>query len=90
MKGLARSVIKAAQFLEISGDDVVDPDSAVKSLESIAHELQGTGDTERFALREALDELAEEERSAASGSASRPEVIEFYRTFMENMGLEGG
>jgi hypothetical protein len=90
MSALARSVIEAALFLESSGDDVVDPDSAVKALETIAHELQGTGDTERLARREALDEWIEEDRSRASGSASRPEVIEFYRTSMEDMGLEGG
>jgi hypothetical protein len=88
MKALARSVIEAALSLELSGDDVVDPDSAVKALESIAHELQGMGDTERLALREALDELIEEERSRPSGSTSRAEVIEFYCTFMEKFGLE--
>ena len=88
MRALARSVIEAALFLELSGDDVVDPDSAVKALEGIAHELQGTDVTERLALRGALDELMEAEKSRPGGSAYRPEVVEFYRTFMGNFGLE--
>jgi hypothetical protein len=76
-------------FLELSGDDVVDPDSAVNALENIAHELGSIGDAERLALREVLGELIEEEQAGPSGSAPRREVIEFYQSFMENFGLEG-
>ena len=90
MKALARSVIETALFLELSGDDVVDPDSAVRALEGIAQELAGTGDAERLALREVLDELIGREQAGPGGSAPRPEVIEFYRSFMENFGLQGG
>jgi hypothetical protein len=39
MKALARSVIEALLFLEMSGDDIVDPDSALRAMENIAHEL---------------------------------------------------
>jgi hypothetical protein len=88
MKSLARSVIVTARFLELSGDDSVDPDFAVKALESIDHELRGIGEAERAALREALGELVEKEQAGPSGSAPRWEVIEFYQSFMENFGLE--
>jgi hypothetical protein len=83
-------VIEAALFLEVSGDDVVDPGSAVKALEGIAQELEGTGDAERLALREASEELIRRERAGPGGAAPRPEVIEFYSSFMENFGPQGG
>jgi hypothetical protein len=90
MKALARSVIEAALFLERSGDEVVDLDSAVRALEGVAHELAGTGDAERLALREVLDELIGRERAGPGGSAPRPEVIEFYQSFMGTFGLQDG
>jgi hypothetical protein len=89
MKALARSVIEAALFLETSGDDVVDPDTAVRALEGIAHELASTSEAERLALREVLDELIPEEQSGPDASASRAEAVAFYRSFMENFGLQG-
>jgi hypothetical protein len=89
MKALARSVIKATLFLEASGDDVVDPDAAVRALEGIAHELASTSEAERLALREVLDELIRAEQAGPSDSAPRAEAVAFYRSFMENFGLEG-
>jgi hypothetical protein len=82
-------VIEAALFLETSCDDIVDPDAAVSALEGIAYELANTGDAERFALREVLDELIEAEQTRPSGLAPRAVVIEFSRSFMENFGLQG-
>ncbi len=89
MKALARSVIEAALLIESSGDDVIAPDAAVRALEGIAHELASTSDAERLALREALDELIRAEQAGTGGSAHRAEVVAFYRSFMENFGLEG-
>jgi hypothetical protein len=88
MIALARSVIEAARFLELSSDDLVDPDAAGKALESIAHELGSIDESERGALREALDELIGDEQAGRDGSAPRTDVIEFYQSFMENFGLE--
>jgi hypothetical protein len=85
MKALARSVIAAVLFLELSGDDVVDPHSAVRAMENIGYELQGMSEAERTVLRDALDELIVEERSASS---PRQAVIKFYQCFMDNCGLE--
>ena len=88
MIALARSVIEAARFFELSSDDLIDPDTAVEALESIAHELGSLDEAERTSLREALDELIGDEQAGRDGSAPRPEVIEFYESFMENFGLE--
>jgi hypothetical protein len=90
MKALARSVIEAVLILQVAGDDVLSPDSAVRVLESIAHELAGASDDEGNALRTVLGELIEEELAGPYGSTPRPEVVEFYRSFMENLGLEAG
>jgi hypothetical protein len=90
MIALARSVIEAARFLELSSDDLIDPDAAVKILESIALELVRSDDAERTALREALDELIGEELAGREGCPSRQEVVDFYESFMENFGLEEG
>jgi hypothetical protein len=37
-------------FLELSGDEVIDPDSAVQALESISHSLRKASDEEKKAL----------------------------------------
>ena len=90
MIALARSVIEAARLLELSSDDLVDSDAAVRILESIALELNRIDDAERAALREALDELIGEELAGRDDSPPRQEVIEFYESFMENFSLEEG
>ena len=90
MIALARSVIEAARFFELTSDDLVDPDTAVKALEGIAHELGRIDDAERSALRDALDELIGEELAGRDGSPPRQEVVEFYESFMENFSLEEG
>jgi hypothetical protein len=88
MIALARSVIEAARLLELSSDDLIDPDAAVRILEGIALELDRTDDAERTALREALDELIGEEIAGRDGSPPRQEVVGFYESFMENFSLE--
>ncbi|MBV6843752.1 hypothetical protein KWH29_00015 [Xanthomonas campestris pv. paulliniae] len=50
MESLCRSLIAAFVFLELSGDDVVDPDSAISAAEGIAAELQGASLEERTAF----------------------------------------
>ncbi len=90
MIALARSVIEAARFLELSSDELFDPDAAIEALEGIAYELGRIDEAERAALREALDEMIGEELARRDGSPPRPEVIEFYESFMENFGLEEG
>ena len=79
MKTLARAVLILSGFLELSDDSIVDPDSAVAALESIAAELQEATPEEREALKRAAAEMAEE----SSGEAEK-----FFKSFMRSVGLD--
>jgi hypothetical protein len=79
MKTLAKVVVDLAGFLELSGDDVVDPDSAVMTLESMAAALASATPAEKKALRSAAAERAKGARGPARA---------FFRSFMEAAGLE--
>jgi hypothetical protein len=83
MKTLAKALINAAAFLELSSDDVVNPDGAVKALESIAYTLHSASPEEISVIREALHEMTEVERAGAA----RADVLEFYEQFLENCGV---
>jgi len=78
MKSLAKALVEAVAFLELSGDEVVDPDSAVRALEWIAECLKSASESEKQAL---LDYCQEK---AASGTEKQQE---FYKTFSVAMGL---
>ena len=54
MKTLAKALIRTAAFLELSGDDTINPDDAVRALEGIAHTLQSASPEELAAVRDAL------------------------------------
>jgi hypothetical protein len=69
----------ASGFLELSDDNVVDPDSAVGAIEDIAAALQEATPEEREALRRAAEEMAGE---------SRGEAKEFFKSFMHSVGLD--
>jgi hypothetical protein len=84
MTSLARAVIDAMQFLELSDDDTVDPHDALKTLESMTADLQKSTSEEKAALRQALKELT----AAEKRTYARPEVLEFYAEFMEAVGLQ--
>ena len=74
-----RAVLEAAAFLELATDDVLDPDAAVKELESMAYLLGQLDEKER----RRLVEFAE----AEADRASAVEYREFLRRFPEAMGL---
>jgi hypothetical protein len=83
MKTLAKALIQTAAFLELSRDDAVSPDDAVRALEDIAHTLQSASPEELAAVRDALQELAAEERAGFA----RADVLRFYEHFFESIGL---
>ncbi|ASK94183.1 hypothetical protein KWH04_20155 [Xanthomonas campestris pv. trichodesmae] len=70
MESLCKSLIAAFVFLELSGDDVVDPDSAMTAAEGMAAELQGASLEERTAFIRVC-----EQEAAAGKSASRDQAI---------------
>jgi len=79
MKALARAIVDLAGFLELSGDDVVDPDSAVTALESMAVELAKATPAEKRAIRAAAMERAK--------GARGPEKV-FFQSFLDALGLD--
>ena len=83
MKTLAKALIDAAAFFELSGDDAVNPDDAVKALESISHTLHAASSEEIAALREVLRKKVEEERAGLG----RADLLKFYEHFLESFGV---
>ena len=84
MQTLAKALVDALAFLELSGDDVVDPDSAVKVMESIAATLQEASEEERNAIVVA----AMRELNAQSAADAPEEVLDFYEHLAADLGLE--
>ena len=84
MKHLARALVDALAFLELSGDDVIDPDTAVKAMEMISATLQDASDEEVDALAQAaMDAL-----NAQSANDATEEVLDFYENLLVDLGLE--
>lgn len=71
-----RAVVEAAAFLELSPDEVVDADSAVKQLESLAYLLSESDKQHLVAFTQ-----AEAERVPSQ------DYRDFLRQFPEAMGL---
>ena len=85
MKSLCHAIIWSACFLELSPDDIVDPDSAVKALEDIATALRAATEDEKEAFRRACSEEALRlEKDAGPGYAA---TAEFIRSLPESVGI---
>ena len=80
---LAKALIEATAFIELSPDEVVDMDAGVKALESIAFTLRSASAEELAVIRRALEQLTTEELAGAA----RPKVLEFYTRFVDGFGL---
>src|SRR3954468_20106858 len=72
---LMRAVVEAAAFLELAGDDVVDPDIAVKELESMAYLLGQLNESEKRELVAFTE--------AEAGRTVSADYWEFLRQFPE-------
>ena len=83
MDKIARALVNAAAFLELSDEDVVDPDSAVAAMEDIVAALAGAS-TEEIA---ALQRAASEERKARAKRGADEDTLDFFDNFLENFGL---
>jgi hypothetical protein len=83
MDKLARALVNAAAFLELSGDDVVDPDSAVAAMEDIVAALAGASPEEVAALKSA----ASAEREARAKRGADEDTLDFFENFLENFGV---
>ena len=62
---LVHAIIDAVLFLESSGSDQVNPDSAVQCMENIASSLLRLEKSDQIALRTHFEEIAEKARDQA-------------------------
>jgi hypothetical protein len=63
MKTLSKVIVDVAAFLELSGDEVIDPDSAIKTMEMIRSELKEATPEEKKAIAAAATAAAVSARS---------------------------
>jgi hypothetical protein len=78
MRSLVKALVDLAAFLELSEDGVIDPDEAVRALESMTHCLQNASEEEKRAV---LD-YCQEQASAETGRRR-----EFFQGFGAAVGL---
>ena len=76
---LVRAVIDAFLLLESCGDDEVNPDTAVRGMESMASHLLELRPSDQLALRAELDQIA--------GRATDQSYREFVRALPDMIGL---
>ena len=84
MQTLAKAIVEVLAFLELSGDDVIDPAVAVKLMESMAATLQEASEEERDAIIGAA--MFELNRQSAADAPE--EVLDFYEHLGADLGLE--
>ncbi len=83
MKALARAVINAVAFLDLSAEDGLDSETAVQALDEISYNLSYCSEEEIQALSEVLEEM----RQSEIEDGPRQEMIEFLTTFLSAFGL---
>jgi len=82
MENLARAVVQAFAFLDLSDDDAIDPDAAVKAMEDLTSYLRNCTPEERQALKNAAAWHLKAENSSKN---PRKIVIKFYKTFTKDL-----
>jgi hypothetical protein len=83
MKTLCRAIIWIACFLEMSEDEVVDPDSAVKALEDLASVLQQATEGEKRTFAE----VCAEESAKLQKEPGYAQMAEFVRGLPAVLGI---
>jgi hypothetical protein len=77
------SLLHCMAFLELSGDEAVDPDWAVEAMEHVAWYLQHLSSSDAARLQQQLDRIV----IYASEQNWPAEVIGFLTKFLENCGV---
>jgi hypothetical protein len=83
MKNLCQAIIWSACFLELSPDDIVDPDSAVKALEDIATALLAATEEEKQAFRQ----TCAEEAARLENDPGYTKAVEVIRNMPHSVGI---
>jgi hypothetical protein len=81
MQHLAKAVVDAFAFLELSGDTEIDPDAAVQAMEMLTHDLRACFPEARAALKRA----AEAEYKAQKAAAAPRRVLRFSKEFTKDL-----
>jgi hypothetical protein len=81
MQHLAKAVVDAFAFLELSPDTEIDQDAAVKAMEMLTYDLRRCSPEERAALARAA--TAEYKAQKAAGASRK--VLKFYKEFTRDM-----
>ncbi|TWT34794.1 hypothetical protein [Blastopirellula retiformator] len=82
-RSLATALIDVCVFLGVSGDDIVDPDEAIRQLENIAACLKSLTIDEQDEFLAILSQLA----TVAPSSTDAQVRKEFLESLGENLGL---
>jgi|RhiMetdeSRZDD1v2_1073273.scaffolds.fasta_scaffold362276_2 hypothetical protein len=77
------ALLHVTAFLELSGDDTVDPDWAVEALEHVGHYLEQLPPDRIEAVREQLGRVRKFARKNKWGK----DAVEFFAEYLENVGL---
>lgn len=77
----AATIIKLLAAIELSSDDDLNPDAAIKLLELAASELSLANSDERFCISEAIDVLLDSDEDLST------DEVKFYESFMEIFSL---
>jgi hypothetical protein len=80
---LMRAIIQQAAFLQIIGDDVIDPDAAVRELEGLAETLRHLSAAERKSFVDFANRYADFEQK----KGQTEEYVNFVRSFPDGIGL---
>ena len=83
MNALASAVVHALAFLELSDDDVINPDSACSAMEMLAVDLQECTPAEKAALQQAINN----ELMIQKAKKAPQYVLEFYHDILINFDL---
>lgn len=83
MESLCKAIITAFVFLELSSDDVVDPDSAIATLEAIAAELQAASLEERAAFIRTCSQ----EATTGHWNSGNKHIAQFIAELPRSIGL---
>lgn len=87
MKTLAKALINLTAFVELSGDETINPDSAVQALEQLSYDLSEAtpGEIEylKAVIRERIGKLPLDSRTPQDQIR-----VDFLLNFLENIGIE--
>jgi hypothetical protein len=78
------AILHCIAFLELSGDETVDPDWAVEAMEHVAHYLLRLAPNEVDKLRSEMQQVA----SWAESEQMAPQFVNLARRFTEYAGLD--